>query len=353
MSAASTEETFDKVSTEDTCSGDTDDVCSLCSWTTDQDFDDVERQRLTYEAACLNDSASQSLNTSPWNHATGSSFSSAPAAQYQCAVGGAMPVWSETCPGGSVAMCVGYIPSMIPMCYVVMPTVDNAMPWVDSNAMQMQPRQVDDNRQWQQHAPSVKHAPGRWSNHPQAAPTSKGQTSKSKPGKSHAVASKVGALASQQSAGTSEATTVILRNLPVECTRDLLLQILDEQGFRRAYDFVHLPVDFQTKAPLGYALVNLVNGDMALRIQEHFRGFTKWPCSSDNVCEVAWNSPHQGLATHIDRYRNSPLMHASVPEAFRPVLLKNGVPVKFPAPTARIRAPRIRHQKPAATAINV
>jgi hypothetical protein len=140
-------------------------------------------------------------------------------------------------------------------------------------------------------------------------------------------------------------TTIILQNVPCQCTRDALVQILDEQGFFGGYDFVHLPIDFQTKAGLGYALVNMVNHRVALRAHQRFAGFSKWPFPSENVCEVAWNQPHQGLAAHIERYRNSPLMHGSVPDAHRPALFQNGLHIAFPAPTTRIRPPRIRHQK--------
>jgi hypothetical protein len=122
--------------------------------------------------------------------------------------------------------------------------------------------------------------------------------------------------------------------------------MLDDEGFFGAYDFAHLPVDFQTKVGLGYALVNMVSHSEALRVQEHFDGFKRWPFPCENVCEVAWNGAHQGIALHIERYRNSPLMHESVPESYRPVLLENGLRIEFPAPTVRrIRPPRIRHQK--------
>ena len=140
--------------------------------------------------------------------------------------------------------------------------------------------------------------------------------------------------------------TIILRNLPVECSRDTLQQMLDSEGFWGCYDFLHLPIDFQTKAALGYALLNLVDHDTAIRVMSHFSGLSRWPFHSENVCTVAWNTPQQGLATHIDRYRNSPLMHPSVPEAYRPVLFKNGIRMQFPASTTKIRAPRIRHPKP-------
>lgn len=147
------------------------------------------------------------------------------------------------------------------------------------------------------------------------------------------------------SAGESPKTTVILRNLPVELKRDMLTQLLDDEGFSRRYDFLHLPVDFRTKVGLGYAIVNLVDHDVAEDVRKHFNGFSNWPCVNANVCEVAWNDPHQGLGSNIERYRNSPLMHSSIPEVFRPVLLQNGKRKIFPAPTSQIRPPRIRHRK--------
>ncbi|CAE7621292.1 ML3, partial [Symbiodinium sp. CCMP2456] len=54
-------------------------------------------------------------------------------------------------------------------------------------------------------------------------------------------------------------TTVMLRNLPNNYTRDMLLELIDSMGFRGQYDFLYLPIDFQTHACLGYAFVNLVD----------------------------------------------------------------------------------------------
>jgi hypothetical protein len=143
----------------------------------------------------------------------------------------------------------------------------------------------------------------------------------------------------------SQNTTVILRNLPMEGDRETVMRLLDNEGFEGWYDFLHYPIDFNKKSGLGYAVVNMVSHDVALNVFKHFEGFSRWPSPSDNVCEVAWNTPHQGLTTHIERYRNSPLMHASVPETYRPILLENGIRKGFPAPTSQIRAPRIRHRK--------
>lgn len=56
-----------------------------------------------------------------------------------------------------------------------------------------------------------------------------------------------------------ERTTVMLRNLPNNYTREMFLEMLDSEGFRGSYDFVYLPCDFHRKANLGYAFVNMVD----------------------------------------------------------------------------------------------
>merc|ERR1712216_325414 len=115
-------------------------------------------------------------------------------------------------------------------------------------------------------------------------------------------------------------TTLIFRNCPTEYGRDALIKVLDAEGFAGLYDFVHLPVEFSSAKVLGYAVINMISHSAALRAMEYFQGFDKWASSTATPCEVAWNNPLQGLAAHIDRYRNSPLMHHSVPEHYRPVL---------------------------------
>jgi len=50
-----------------------------------------------------------------------------------------------------------------------------------------------------------------------------------------------------------ERTTIMLRNIPAEFTRDELIKLLDTEGFAGTYDFVYLPVDFAHQAIYGYA----------------------------------------------------------------------------------------------------
>merc|ERR1719454_2190491 len=69
-------------------------------------------------------------------------------------------------------------------------------------------------------------------------------------------------------------TTVMLRNMPNNYTRDMLLDLIDSLGFACCYDFAYLPVDFKSQAGLGYAFVNFISSDHAQRCFERLEGFS-------------------------------------------------------------------------------
>lgn len=140
------------------------------------------------------------------------------------------------------------------------------------------------------------------------------------------------------------ASTVMLRNIPNKYSQELLLQLLDRNGFNCRYDFVYLPIDFRHGVNLGYAFVNLISHEDALALTETFQGYALWSCDSAKVCEVSWAHPHQGLAEHVDRYRNSPVMHPSTPEDYKPMLFENGLRIPFPPPTKAVRPPKVKGQ---------
>jgi hypothetical protein len=137
-------------------------------------------------------------------------------------------------------------------------------------------------------------------------------------------------------------TTVMLRNLPNNYSPTMLLDLIDSEGFETLYDFFYLPIDFTSKASLGYAFVNLTSHEAAKRFCNTFDGFSNWSLPSRKICWVSWSGPHQGLDAHIERYRNSPLMHETIPDIYKPALFKDGQRVTFPPPTKRLRAPRIK-----------
>lgn len=142
---------------------------------------------------------------------------------------------------------------------------------------------------------------------------------------------------------SDERTTVMFRNVPNDYCRDSLMEMLDNEGFAGQYNFIYLPVDFRSKSGFGYAFINLVNGVIAEQFKQKFNGFAGWAVPSQKVAEVTWSHPSQGLEVHVERYRNSPVMHEAVPDAFKPAMFENGNRIIFPPPTKAIRMPRIRH----------
>jgi RNA recognition motif-containing protein len=131
-------------------------------------------------------------------------------------------------------------------------------------------------------------------------------------------------------------TTVMLRNLPNNYSRDMLIDLLEASGCQERFDFVYVPTDFQKCAGLGYAFVNfLTNGDAA-RAMTVLESFSDWKVPSQKVLHLSWSLPLQGLAANIERYRNSAVMHPDVPQHFKPLVFEHGQPISFPAPTRNI-----------------
>jgi len=138
-------------------------------------------------------------------------------------------------------------------------------------------------------------------------------------------------------------TTLVLRNCPNDLRRDDLCKILDSKGLEGLYNFVHVPMDFVRNANVGYAFVNFCDHQKALQGQEVMNGFGDWPVRSKKVCEAIW-AKMQGLEEHIELFRSSPVMHKTVPEDLKPIILESGVRVAFPPPTHRIKAPRLSRE---------
>ncbi|CAK0867543.1 unnamed protein product [Prorocentrum cordatum] len=129
--------------------------------------------------------------------------------------------------------------------------------------------------------------------------------------------------------------TVILRCVPRELSRDALVELLGTAGLAGRFNFVYMPMDFTLQQCIGYALVGLesrADGDLLIERLPEF--------------EPAWSAPPATLEEHIERYRNSPVMHPKMPDAYKPAVFAGGHRVAFPEPTRPIRAPRIRHMKP-------
>merc|ERR1711904_185985 len=80
--------------------------------------------------------------------------------------------------------------------------------------------------------------------------------------------------------GEPHYTTIMLRNLPNDYTRDMLLELLDLEGFIGGYDFLYLPMDFKKQSNLGYAFVNLLTHEDALDAWNRLQGYQNWKVPS-------------------------------------------------------------------------
>jgi hypothetical protein len=140
--------------------------------------------------------------------------------------------------------------------------------------------------------------------------------------------------------GDRTKTTILAKNFPTCFTRNNVISLLDSNGFRGAYDFVYLPVSFDCmEKNFGYAFINFVAHEQALRFGDFFNGLK----SSDNTNSAGlaeWSGAVQGFDENVKRYRDSPIMHDSMPEEVKPVIFRDGQPIAFPPPTKIIKMPR-------------
>merc|ERR1719191_2149161 len=106
--------------------------------------------------------------------------------------------------------------------------------------------------------------------------------------------------------GYGGATTVMLRNIPNRYTRDMLIDRLN-QGYEGKYDFVYLPIDFNSKCNVGYAFINFREPLQAARFIQEFHGAKTKTClpgfSSAKVCEVSY-ARVQGSQANMDNLRD-------------------------------------------------
>mmetsp|Transcript_8439 Transcript_8439/g.21364 ORF Transcript_8439/g.21364 Transcript_8439/m.21364 type:complete len:616 (-) Transcript_8439:160-2007(-) len=101
-------------------------------------------------------------------------------------------------------------------------------------------------------------------------------------------------------------TTIMLRNIPNRYTRDMLIERLN-QGYEGQYDFVYLPIDFNSKCNVGYAFINFRQPAVAASFISEFHGAKTAAClpgfSSSKVCEVDY-ARVQGRDANMDNLRD-------------------------------------------------
>lgn len=143
-------------------------------------------------------------------------------------------------------------------------------------------------------------------------------------------------------------TTLMFRNLNKQLTQTGLVEQLIAMGCGALFDFVYMPMNFRESGNFGYAFVNFISHSAAVEVMTHIQ-VCDAPSSEKWIC--TW-STCQGLNANVDRYRNSPLMHHSVPEECKPAMYDcTGAQVLFPRPTKNIPKPRIHWTGPKKTEV--
>lgn len=130
-------------------------------------------------------------------------------------------------------------------------------------------------------------------------------------------------------------TAVIFRHLPKHFSQALLIELLRREGFAQVVDFLYVPSDFKKGVCLSYAIVNFATNSDASAAMAHFQDFQV----EDRELALEWSSSHQGKPALIEKYRNSAVMHPSVPAMYKPVVFVSGNQVPFPSPTESITPP--------------
>ena len=92
--------------------------------------------------------------------------------------------------------------------------------------------------------------------------------------------------------GKDTRTTVMIRNIPIKYTDEILIEALKE--FNGKYDCLYMPYDYEKNGNKGYAFINFINPLHILYFYEKFNG-KKWiNFESSKICEL--NCAHfQGI----------------------------------------------------------
>jgi len=101
-----------------------------------------------------------------------------------------------------------------------------------------------------------------------------------------------------------DSTTVMVRNIPNQCTRKTLVDELDNLGLKGCYDFVYVPIDRNTRWNVGYAFVNFTTSEAASQCTKKFTGRRFNGYQQGKV--IAVSPAHlQGLEANLKHYRDS------------------------------------------------
>jgi RNA recognition motif-containing protein len=130
-----------------------------------------------------------------------------------------------------------------------------------------------------------------------------------------------------------ECTTLMVRNIPNKYTQRLLVILFKQHGFDRTFDFLYVPVDFNTRLNVGYCFINFVSPQFAQQFAKRFHGFHMPAFKSRKKIHISLANL-QGLQPNIKKLQDSSLMMDTVAPEYQPLLFNctSGLEMPFPTP---------------------
>ncbi|KAF4726291.1 hypothetical protein FOZ62_021581 [Perkinsus olseni] len=128
--------------------------------------------------------------------------------------------------------------------------------------------------------------------------------------------------------GNRELTTVMLRDIPLKYTHELLWEFMETCGFRGTYDFIYLPTDFAHGTNMGYGFINFRSPLFAQYFILRTNG-VRLPLSgnSSKSCTCCW-ARIQGYEANVAHVASSPF--DQLPENVKPIVLdQHGIRIPF------------------------
>jgi len=113
-------------------------------------------------------------------------------------------------------------------------------------------------------------------------------------------------------------TTIMLRNIPLNYSRDQVEDLLNGKGYRGKYDLLYLPRDFDKGANYGYAFINFLEHVDADGARKEFHQFKKWGNQSVKRAVVCW-ATSQGRERNLEKWKISSVMSKEVKECDQPM----------------------------------
>jgi len=124
----------------------------------------------------------------------------------------------------------------------------------------------------------------------------------------------------------TDVTTVMMRNLPNKYTQQMLLEELQDGGFRlqNDIDFFYLPMDHSNAANLGYCFINFVETALANAFASSFQG-KKMRRFNSSKTVVVMPASIQGYDRNYAYYASTRVAQAEDPQ-YRPLFLRSPPP---------------------------